>query len=132
MLKKAETPILLVIALGCMANAVWMLTSPNSWFTRIPAAMPDYGPFNPHLVRDAGAAYMIAAIALIYAAMRRSQRHIYCGMAATFFGLHAGIHLFDTATAHVDSLHWFLDLPTTYLPFIALAWITYSASRDRG
>ena len=49
--------LLAVIGAGSAANALWMLVGPMHWYTDLPAAVPDTGPFNPHFVRDIGCAF---------------------------------------------------------------------------
>jgi hypothetical protein len=43
-------------ALSSIANGVWMLFAPESWYYHLPAGVPDTGPFNHHFVQDIGAA----------------------------------------------------------------------------
>jgi hypothetical protein len=58
----------------------------------------------------------------LFLALRRPEWRVPLVMVAlAFFGLHAVIHVFDTARGHVDAHHWLLDLPTTYLPALLLA-----------
>src|SRR5581483_2403752 len=45
-----------ILGLLNVANGVWMLLAPASWYYRLPAGVPDTGPLNPHFVRDVGAA----------------------------------------------------------------------------
>lgn len=129
--KKFATWILYLIGVVSGGNAAWMLVEPNSWFVQVPAGMEDFGPYNVHLVRDVGAAYMMAAVAILIAARRLDLRFACSGLAAAFFGLHATTHLFETMTGRVDDHHWFLDLPTTYLPFMILTWVALSSRRSQ-
>ena len=57
-----------VVGVVMLANALWMLAGPMHWYTELPAAVPDTGPFNPHFVRDIGCAFFSVGIALIWAA----------------------------------------------------------------
>jgi hypothetical protein len=124
-----ETGLLGLIAVGGFANAVWMLAAPSHWFEHIPADVPDFGPFNLHFVRDIGCAFLTVSLALGWAASRPALRWPLVGTAAVFYGLHALIHIHDTALGLVDPHHWALDFPTTYLPAILLLWL---ATRARG
>ncbi|MEO8115730.1 MAG: hypothetical protein ABI655_15180, partial [Phenylobacterium sp.] len=49
-------------ALGLLlaANGLYMLFAPAPWYGAVPG-VPSTGPFNPHFVRDIGAAYLTAA-----------------------------------------------------------------------
>lgn len=114
-------PVLGLIAVLSGANALWMLAAPEHWYHNVPAAVPDFGPYNVHFVRDLGCAFLTVAAALLLALRCPAWRVPLVAMALVFFGLHAVIHVFDTGRGHVDAHHWLLDLPTTYLPAILLA-----------
>ena len=47
--------ILWILGVTGLANGLWMLLAPESWYHGLPAAVPDTGPFNAHFVRDIGA-----------------------------------------------------------------------------
>ncbi|MBC8187620.1 MAG: hypothetical protein H8E78_05350, partial [Proteobacteria bacterium] len=59
----------IVVFLGVttFANALWMLAGPMHWYTELPAAVPDTGPFNPHFVRDIGCTFLTTGVALVWA-----------------------------------------------------------------
>jgi hypothetical protein len=114
-----------VIGVGSFANGLWMLATPRVWYDRIPAEVPDFGPFNEHFVRDVGCAYAAAGIVLGWAVLSRTARQPFVAAAAAFYCLHALVHVYDTARAAVEPVHWLLDFPTTYLPAIVLTVIAY-------
>jgi hypothetical protein len=124
-----ETALLGLIAAGSVANALWMLAAPQHWYERIPADVPDFGPFNLHFVRDIGCAFLTVGLALFWAMLRPGLRLPLAGTAALFYGFHALVHVHDTALGLVDAHHWALDFPSTYLPALLLAWITAAAWR---
>jgi hypothetical protein len=124
-----ETALLGLLAAGSLANAVWMLAAPLGWYEGIPAAVPDFGPFNVHFVRDVGCAFLTAGVALAWAVFRPALRLPLAGTAALFYGAHALVHVYDTAGGHVGAHHWALDLPAVYLPALLLAGITLFAWR---
>lgn len=124
-----ETGLLGLVAAGSVANAGWMLVAPLQWYEHIPADVPDFGPFNLHFVRDIGCAFLTIGLALGWAVLRPALRLPLVGTAAVFYGLHALVHVHDTALGLVDAHHWALDLPTTYLPAVLLAWFTVAAAR---
>ena len=64
----------LVVGLGTIANALWMLAGPMHWYTDLPAAVPDTGPFNAHFVRDIGCAFLTVGVALVWAAYAPAWR----------------------------------------------------------
>ena len=49
--------LLLIFGAISLGNAVWMLADPLRWYHELPAEVPDFGPFNPHFVRDIGCAF---------------------------------------------------------------------------
>lgn len=119
-----------VMGLGLCANALWMLAGPMHWYTDLPAAVPDTGPFNPHFVRDIGCAFLAIGVALVWAAFDRRVRMPLVVVSALFLALHALLHVYDTVTGALDHTHWWLDLPGVYLPalvMVGVAWLLVRA-----
>jgi hypothetical protein len=108
----------LVIGIGSVLNAFWMLAAPEAWYEHLPAAVPDFGPFNIHFVRDIGCAYLTVGLALIWAARSHPLRFGLISVVAIFFVAHSLLHVYDTARGHVDAAHWLLDFPAVHLPAI--------------
>ena len=50
-----------VLALILAGNGVMMLLAPLPWYDAVPGVVAT-GPFNPHFVRDIGAAYLVAGL----------------------------------------------------------------------
>jgi hypothetical protein len=115
--------LLLVLGLGCVANALWMLAGPMHWYHELPAAVPDTGPFNPHMVRDIGCAFLSVGAAQLWAAFRPAWRAPLVAVAALFLSAHALLHVYDTLAGNLPADHWWLDAPGVYLPALALVWI---------
>jgi hypothetical protein len=112
----------------CAANAVWMLAGPMHWYRELPAAVPDTGPFNPHFVRDIGAAFLAVGVALLWAAVAGRWRPPLLAIAAIFLGGHALVHVYDTLRGALGHEHWGIDAPGVYLP---AAVICYAAVAHR-
>lgn len=112
----------LLVVLGALmaVNAVWMLADPGRWYRDLPAAVPDFGPYNEHFVRDIGCAFGTVAVALLWAAWRPVWRRPLVGIAAIFLTAHAVLHVYEMLRGFVDSHHWWLDLPGVYLPALVL------------
>ncbi len=111
-------------ALGLLANALYMLAAPYHWFIHLPGDVPDFGPFNVHMVRDIGCANLVFGGAALFALVRPVYRHVAAWLLTAFYGAHALVHVFDTARGHVHGGHWLMDLPLVYIPaliFLALA-----------
>jgi hypothetical protein len=113
-----------------LANSLWMLVAPAAWYQHLPAGVPDFGPFNPHFVRDIGCAFATVGIALAWAVRSGLHRYPLTAVATLFFLAHALLHVFDTLRGAVDATHWLLDLPGVYLPVVALAMLTRRFKRE--
>ena len=110
-----------VFGLLNIANGLWMLLAPASWYQHLPAAVPDTGPLNAHFVRDIGAAFTTIGVALCVAAPQ-AERHRGALLAATlFYVLHAVVHMADLASGRLHQGHWLIDLPGVFVPAIVLA-----------
>jgi hypothetical protein len=124
--------LLLVFGLGTLGNAAWMLVAPMSWYLDLPAAVPDFGPFNPHFVRDIGCAFATIGVALVWAACDAARRLALVGVACVFYAAHAVLHVFDTMRGAVELDHVLLDFPGVYLPAILLFVAAAIARRREG
>ena len=108
----------LALALGI--NALAMLFGSFWWYNAVPGVTAT-GAYNPHFVRDIGAAYLVAAGGLGWFAWRPVQGWPALVAAAAFLVLHAAIHVFD-ATCSSDPLgNLIRDLPGVYLPALLAA-----------
>jgi len=83
--------ILLALVLG--ANGVVMLVAGAWWYGVVPG-VTESGPFNPHFIKDIGAAYLVAGAAFGWLAARPSTlARGAAGVGAAFLLIHGGIHL---------------------------------------
>ena len=119
----------LILGLGMGANALWMLAGPMHWYTDLPAAVPDTGPFNAHFVRDIGCAFLTVSVALVWAARSQRFRMPLAVISAIFLGAHALLHIYDTARGALGDNHWWLDLPGVYFPALAIGAAAYVLAR---
>jgi hypothetical protein len=115
--------LLAFMAVTNAANAGWMLLDPAQWYTDLPAAVPDTGPFNPHFVRDIGVAFAMTALAFGWAAWEPRWRPPLVAIGTVFVAGHALVHVFDTVRGALDGDHWLIDLPV-YLPALVLVPIS--------
>jgi hypothetical protein len=122
--------LLLVLGVVTLANALWMLGGPHHWYTDLPAAVPDTGPFNPHFVRDIGCAFLTTGVALVWAAKSPRFRLPLVAIAALFLAAHALLHFYDTMRGALGHDHWLLDLPGVYLPGILLPIVAIRLARS--
>src|SRR5688572_26888958 len=86
-----------------VANGLWMLASPPSWYTGIPAAVPDTGPLNLHFVRDVGVAYLVSGVGLAWCARNLDRAlPVHVGVTAFFVG-HALTHVADIVSGRLSA-----------------------------
>ena len=119
---KAVLRLFYVLAgIGSLANGAWMLWSPSSWYTDLPAAVPDTGAFNSHFIRDIGVTYIVMAMGFAWCALRLDRcRPVHVGL-TLLLGGHALLHLVDITTGRLPSSHWMIDAPVVFVPALVLA-----------
>lgn len=117
------------LALLGAVNAASMLLSPQRWYHEAPAAVPDFGPYNEHFVRDVGCAFLTVAVALGWAALRPAWRLPLVGTAAVFLVAHAVLHAYDTLRGYVAADHWWIDVPGVYAPAVLLVVLVRRLTR---
>jgi hypothetical protein len=112
-----------IVGLGLLANGLTMLANPDAWYGLLPGVVQT-GPFNPHFVRDIGAAYLVTGATFLWFAFDRDARPA-AQAGAAFLALHALIHLWD-AVAGREHVHQLLvDLPAVFLPPALAIWIAW-------
>lgn len=118
-----KAPVLLVmriLAVVMIANGVWMMLGAFNWFQTIPAALPDTGPPNGHLIRDVGLAYLIAGGALLWSSLRLEQRRAAFLISTAFVTGHAMGHVVEIVLGLLPASHWLIDLPLVLAPGVFL------------
>jgi hypothetical protein len=108
------------LGLTNLANGLWMLLAPEHWYLHLPAGVPDTGPLNVHFVRDIGAAFATAGLALCVAAPQAPYRRGVMLGITPFFVLHGLVHVGDLLAGRLEFTHWLIDLPGVFLPAIVL------------
>ncbi len=121
----------LVLGIALAANGLVMLGTPDTWYAAVPG-VPQTGPFNPHFVRDIGAAYAVCGAALTWFAIDRAARAAAMA-AAAFLTLHALVHLWDAAAGRERAHQLLADLQTVFLPAVLAIWIALTKKeKDNG
>lgn len=120
-LRDPWTVLLALAGLGNLATASWMLLDPMSWYVGLPGAVPDFGPYNEHFIRDLGCMFFTWAAAMGWAAWRPQARVVIVALLLAWFGTHALVHVYDTWRGFVSADHWVLDVPLCYAPAGLLA-----------
>ncbi|HYG28490.1 MAG TPA: hypothetical protein VD906_16510 [Caulobacteraceae bacterium] len=111
-----------VLPLFFAANGVFMLAAPEPWYGAIPG-VTETGPYNPHFIRDIGAAYIAAAAGLGWWAAGRGIGGAVA--AAVFLGLHMFVHLFEALIGHHPASDVGRDFVGVYLPTLIVFWIVW-------
>lgn len=109
------------------ANGVVMLAAPLDWYGAIPG-VTGTGPFNPHFVRDIGAAYLAAAAGIGWWAARRGIGGAVA--AAVFLGIHMLVHLVEALSGHHPGGDIGRDFVGVYLPALLTIWIAWRGRKE--
>jgi hypothetical protein len=121
--------IYLFFCLLSIFNGAWMLLFPLSWYTDLPAAVPNTGPFNQHFVRDLGVVFLLIGFAFGWAALNIDRsRPVHLAITAFFTG-HALIHLADIMSGRLPHSHWLIDTPGVFLPAVLMILLAVPAVR---
>lgn len=123
----SERLLLWVLGAGALANGLAMLLAAGPWFARVAS---DTGPYNAHLVRDVGAAYLAAGTALIWGGLRPALRGPLAAVALVFLGLHAATHALELLSGHVHG-SMALEILGVYLPALLVLFLAAAALRRR-
>lgn len=121
--------IYLFFCLLSIFNGAWMLLFPLSWYTDLPAAVPNTGPFNQHFVRDLGVVFLLFGFAFGWAALNIDRsRPVHLAITVFFTG-HALIHLADIMSGRLPHSHWLIDTPGVFLPALLMILLAVPAVR---
>lgn len=112
-------------------NGLVMLAAGRWWYGAVPG-VTGTGPFNPHFVKDIGAAYLVAGAAFAWLALRKSPAARGAAAAgAAFLALHAGIHLATAIGAPMGLADLARDFPGVILPAVVAVWIVAAPYQPR-
>ncbi len=112
-----------LLALAMAGNGLTMLVAGRWWYGAVPG-VPGTGPFNPHFVKDIGAAYLVAGVGLGWLAATGSARARGAAAAgAAFLTLHALIHLGEAIGNPAGLADLIRDFPGVILPALVAVWL---------
>jgi hypothetical protein len=113
----------LAITMG--GNGLVMLAAGRWWYGVVPGVTMT-GPFNPHFVKDIGAAYLVVGVAFAALALRPTPLARGAAAAgALFLVLHAGVHLTDALGDPMGAAHLLRDFAGVILPALVAAWLSF-------
>jgi hypothetical protein len=116
----------ILLALAMATNGIVMLLAGPWWYGAVPG-VPATGPFNPHFVKDIGAAYLVAGAAFAWLGARGSPTaRGAAGAGAAFLGIHALIHLTEAVGDPRGLADLLRDFPGVILPALLAAWVVAS------
>jgi hypothetical protein len=121
----------ILLALSMGGNGLVMLAAGRWWYGAV-AGVPETGPFNPHFVKDIGAAYLVVGAVFAWLAARPSPQARGAAMAAAaFLALHAAIHLAEAAGASAGLADLARDFPGVILPALLAVWTVAAPYQPR-
>ena len=115
-----------LLGAGLAVNGAIMMLAAEPWYEVVAKGT---GPFNAHFVRDIGAAYLAAAIALLWGVRRPAHRGPLAAIAGVFLGLHALTHLVEAASGVTSLGHVLEDFPGVHLPALVVCWLAAASLR---
>ncbi len=110
-----EAVLAAALALVMGANGLIMLFAGPWWYGVVPGVTAT-GPFNPHFVKDIGAAYLVVGASLGAFAWRPARAFSALIAAAAFLTLHGAIHIGDALASPTCGHDLVRDLPDIFLP----------------
>jgi hypothetical protein len=120
---------LLVIVLG--GNGLVMLLAGPWWYGAVPG-VTGTGPYNPHFVKDIGAAYLVCGGAALWRALRPAAPQGAMVAAAAFLLLHAAVHVADAAMGMHMGHDLTRDFAGVFVPAFIAAWLAWPSSPNPG
>lgn len=111
--------VFVILGVLSIANGSWMVLHAPTWFDSVPG-VTDTGPYNGHLVRDVGLAYMVSGIGFVWCAFNLRRCWLLIVAQAMWATGHAALHVADMITERMPPSHWIIDAPGVLLPGLAL------------
>lgn len=121
-------PFLWILATLTALNAAAMVVVPETWYAATPG-VSHTGPFNPHFVRDIGFTFAAMTAAYVIAATHRPQRRAVLIVAATWMGLHGGLHMIETLAHPWETGPRLLEIAFVILPGLVTILLALNAPK---
>lgn len=129
MLKTTALAVAVLLCVAALANGVYMLVAPESWYFAVPGVTTT-GPFNQHFVRDIGLIFLLLGGAFLFGAARPELRVPLWGAAALWLSGHALFHFWEVAVGICGPSALARDFAAVTLPAIlALALTAWAIAR---
>ena len=111
--------VFVILGALAIANGGWMVLHAPTWFDSVPG-VTDTGPYNGHLVRDVGLAYLVSGIGFVWCAFNLRRCWPVIVAEAMWATGHAALHVADMITRRMSLSHAIIDAPGVLLPGLAL------------
>ncbi|MET0403713.1 MAG: hypothetical protein ABW123_14980 [Cystobacter sp.] len=118
-----------LLGLGLVANSLYMLVSPSSWYLAVPGVITT-GPFNQHFLRDIGMIFLLMGAAFLLGAARPAARSLLWGTATFWLCGHALFHLWEVGAGICEPSAIPRDFPAVTLPAIIGVMLSLWSVRD--
>jgi hypothetical protein len=126
MLKSLCIALAVVLGLAALANGVYMLLAPESWYFAVPGVTTT-GPFNQHFVRDIGLIFILLGTAFLLGVAQPHLRVLVWGAASIWLSGHALFHFWEVAVGICSPSVIPRDFPAVTLPAIIGLSLTFWA-----
>jgi hypothetical protein len=121
----------IVVGLAAIANGLFMLASPESWYSAVPGVTTT-GPFNQHFVRDIGLVYLLAGGAFLAGVARPRYRALLWAFPTLWLSGHALFHFWEVAAGISGHSALGRDFAAVTLPAIIGLALTLWAANQSG
>ena len=119
------------LALLLGGNGLAMLFAGLWWYGVVPGVTAT-GPYNPHFVRDIGAAYLVTGLGAAWFAWKPREGWPALVAGAAFLTIHSAIHVFDALCGARPLADAIRDAPGVHLTaLIALALLARTPAFER-
>ncbi len=132
MLKSLCLALAAVLGVAALANGVYMLVAPESWYFAVPG-VTTRGPFNQHFVRDIGLIFLLLGSAFLVGVAQRHLRVALWGAASLWLAGHALFHFWEVAVGICSASAIPRDFPAVTLPaIVGLSLTLWAVAQSRG
>jgi uncharacterized protein YjeT (DUF2065 family) len=130
MLKSVSIAIAFALGTAAIANGIFMLLAPESWYFAVPGVTTT-GPFNQHFVRDIGLIFLFIGVAFYLGIARPDLRIVFWAAPTLWLAGHALFHFWEVAVGICSASVIPRDFPAVTLPAILGLSITSWAIAER-
>ena len=121
--------IALTLGVASLANGVFMVTAPETWYWAVPG-VPDRGPFNQHFVRDIGFIYLLTGAAFVYGALYATHRLQLWAIPTAWLACHAVFHVWEVVVGICGPESLIEDFAGVTLPALLALGLLYHSYRE--